>query len=178
VWNLLKMNLAARLCDCADAAVLLAALPAGTCASDKDCTSPSSPICNLESPVRRCTCSGGDDTCVQTGTCVDFCHTRRPNIELANALVLDCDPTSAARQCPTGLECKATTACKKLACDASGVQARQCHGLCMPAERNMVAAQLGNNGRSITVALNAAAAAASFACLSAFNATKIGMDAW
>lgn len=158
--------------------LLLAALPSGTCVSDKDCTSSISPICNLENPVRRCTCSAGEDTCVQTGVCVDFCYTRRAAIELTNALVLDCDPTNAARQCPTGLECKATTACKKLVCYPTGVHARQCHGLCMPAERNMVAAQLANDGRSITVALNAPAAATSFACLSAFDATKMGLDAW
>lgn len=157
---------------------MTAALLPGTCATDKDCTSPLSPICNLESPVPRCTCSAGNDTCIQTGTCVDFCYNRRAGIDLANSLVLDCDPTSAARQCPTGLECQATSACKKLACDASGVQTRPCYGLCMPAERNMVAAQLGNDGRTVSVALNVAAAAASFACLSAFDASRIGLDAW
>lgn len=157
--------------------MLPAALTAGTCVSDKDCTSPSSPICNLESPVVHCTSSGGNDTCVQTRTCVDFCSTRRAAIEQANAVALDCDPTSAAQQCPTGSECKATLACKKLSCGTSGVQTRQCYGLCMPAERSMVAAQLGNDGKSIKVALNAPAAAASFACLSAFDATRIGLDA-
>jgi hypothetical protein len=114
---------------------------------------------------------------VQTGTCVDFCSTRRAAIEHANAVVLDCDPTIAA-QCPTGLECRATLACRKLSCGAGGVQTRQCYGLCMPAERSMVAAQLGNDGRSIKVALNTPAAAASFACLSAFDVSRIGLDAW
>ena len=90
---------------------------------------------------------------------------------------MDCDPTRAAQQCPTGLECKATTACKKLVCDASGVQTRQCYGLCMPAERNIVAAQLSND-KSVKLVLNAAASPASFACLSALNTTKLGQDAW
>lgn len=93
-------------------------------------------------------------------------------------MVLDCDPTSAARQCPTGLECKATSACKKLACDWQGVQTRQCYGLCTPAERSLVGAQLSDDGTAIRVALNAAAAPASFACISAFDTSKIGQDAW
>jgi hypothetical protein len=156
--------------------VSAAALPAGTCVSDKDCTGSS--ICNLAQPQPLCSCSGGNDTCVQTGTCVDFCSTKAAAIQQANALVVDCDPLNAARQCPTGLECKATTACKKLACDATGITTRQCHGLCTPATRNMVAAQLLDDGKSITVALNAPAAAASFACVSAFDTSAIGKDAW
>lgn len=146
--------------------------------SDKDCTTAGQTICSLALPTTRCTCSGGNDTCVQLGQCVDFCLTRRAAIAEANALINDCDPASAASQCPTGLECKATTACKKLACDSNGVSVKQCFGLCMPAERNMVAAQLSDDGKEISVALNAPAASASFACLSAFGATRIGPDAW
>jgi hypothetical protein len=48
----------------------------------------------------------------------------------------------------------------------------------MPAERNIVAAQLSNDAKSVKLVLNAAASTASFACLSAFNATKLGQDAW
>lgn len=156
--------------------VSAAALPVGTCVSDKDCSGGS--ICNLAQPQLHCSCAGGNDTCVQTGTCVDFCSTRAAAIQLANSLVVDCDPFNAARQCPTGLECKATAACKKLACDSTGVTTRQCYGMCTPAARNMVAAQLMDDGKSIKVALNAPAAAASFACVSAFYTSVIGKDAW
>lgn len=132
----------------------------------------------MSAPSMRCTCSGGNDTCVQVGQCVTFCATMEAAKAAANALVLDCDPTSAARQCPTGLECKSALACKKLDCGPTGLYAKPCYGLCMPADRSMVVAQLSDDGRQIKVALNAAAAPGGFACLSAFNATSIGQDAW
>jgi hypothetical protein len=125
-----------------------------------------------------CTCSYGLDTCTQVGSCVSFCATKADAIAAINQGVLECDPTVAAKQCPAGLECKASTACKKLSCDASGVRVQQCYGLCAPSERTMLAAKLADDGRSVRVALNAAAAPGSFACLSLFSTDKIGQDAW
>lgn len=169
------------LCKLPAACCLTAGLASGQCYVNANCTA--GQVCSMTSNTTslRCICSGGTDQCSSVGTCVGFCATKQDYMAAANALIVSCDPTSAAQQCGAGMECKASSQCKKLKCDnTKGVYAEQCYGLCAPAVRTMVGARLNDDGKSLAVGLNAAAADGSFACVSLFDAAtmaKLGSDA-
>jgi hypothetical protein len=160
--------------------VVPAALDAGTCLSTADCTTAGT-VCSMAEPVLRCTCLGGTDRCSSIGKCVSFCSTRQAELDATHAKIVSCDPTSAAQQCGAGMECKVSSSCKTLKCsDSRGIYTDSCFGLCTPSVRTLVGARMNDDARSLTVGLNAAAATASFACVSVFDAAtmaKLGADA-
>ncbi len=152
------------------------------CRSIADCTS--GQMCTIEDPVhapRSCTCSAGRDECVPLGTCVAFCSLNSTATKLAalNAGVSSCDPSAANPQCGADEECKAPSAtgstCSRWTCDAAGQKLVQapCSGLCVPRVLSMTAAQLSDDGKSVTVTLGGYAAARELvSCSKIFDANS------
>jgi hypothetical protein len=75
---------------------------------------------------------------------------------------------------PAGLSCVQSTQCKQLTCSGTaGITTQSCYGLCTPSVRTLLAAQLSNDGRSISVALNTPAGEVSFPCVSLFDTATL-----
>jgi hypothetical protein len=136
----------------------------------------------MAAPTQLCTCSRGLDTCVKLGTCQDFCASRQLYLDNVNAAVDNIACTGPFYDCGSGRECKPTSQCQRLTCDPKdGIKKTACYGFCMIADRKVLAARMENDGRTINVVLNTAAAPGSFACASAFDADTaaiLGSDAW
>ncbi|KAF8061401.1 hypothetical protein HT031_004492 [Scenedesmus sp. PABB004] len=176
-----------NLCNAAGVGARAAAtLPDNTtCATDADCFTNgtySGQVCSMAAVSLSCTCgANGQDVCAPRGTCVSFCSTQAAYIAAANAEFASsvCDGPFA--NCGAGRECRASATCKQLSCDATvGLKTTKCYGFCLASDRKVLAARLGNSGRSISLALNTKAAPASFACAAAFDApsaAKLGSDA-
>jgi hypothetical protein len=139
-------------------------------------------VCSMATPTLHCTCSKGLDTCVKLGTCQSFCASRADYLASVNQGVANIACTGPFYDCGAGRECKASSQCQTLTCDAKdGIKRTPCYGFCMIAERKVLAASMGNDGRTIDVVLNTAAAPGSFACASLFDADTaalLGSDAW
>jgi hypothetical protein len=136
----------------------------------------------MATPTQHCTCSRGVDTCVRLGSCQSFCTSRTTYLDSVNAEVDKIACTGPFFDCGAGRECKASTQCQRLTCNAKdGIKKTACFGFCMIAARKVLAASMGNGGRTIDVVLNTAAAPGSFACASLFDtdtAALLGSDAW
>jgi hypothetical protein len=122
------------------------------------------------------------DTCVRLGSCENFCDSRTAYLASVNAEVDKIVCTGPFFDCGAGRECKASSQCQRLTCDAKdGIKKTACFGFCMISERKVLAASMGNDGRTINIVLNTAAAPGSFACASLFDAATaalLGSDAW
>lgn len=87
-------------------------------------------------------------------------------------------PARAPRHTPAGFECKASTRCRQLACDSTGLYTTPCFGLCTASQRTILSAKLDSDGRTIRVALSTRAADNIFPCSNLFDAataTKLGL---
>lgn len=138
---------------------------AGSCRTASDCDFASGQLCQFApSPPQRCTCSSGRDVCVNLGTCVSYCSlpsvTQQVLALNAGARACDTSAGGAASQCGAGETCTATSGCQRWACDGSTQRLVQvgCSGLCVPQALRLTSARLSDDGRSVTVALSAAAA--------------------
>ncbi|KAF6251912.1 hypothetical protein COO60DRAFT_1674268 [Scenedesmus sp. NREL 46B-D3] len=159
-----------------------------TCRVDTDCLANNatsydgSLVCSMAAPTEFCTCSRGLETCVRLGSCKNFCESRADYLNSINAEVDKVACSGPFHDCGAGRECKASSQCQRLECDAKdGIKKTACYGFCMIADRKVLAARMDGNGRTINVVLNTAAAPGSFACASIFNADTaaiLGSDAW
>jgi hypothetical protein len=102
-------------------------------------------------------------------------------LQTANSQVVVCDPF-LPNTCSGGLVCQASSAGVRLVCnDDSGIVPVTVGGVCVPAERKVLAARFSPDGKQITITLNAAARTAAFSCSSIFtlaNSTALGARAW
>jgi hypothetical protein len=74
--------------------------------------------------------------------------------------------------CSGGLVCQASSAGVQLVCnDNSGIVPVAVGGVCVPAERKVLAARFSPDGKPINITLNAAARTVAFSCSSIFPAT-------
>lgn len=132
--------------------------------------------------MTKCSCSAGLDTCTSFGRCVDFCQSAAvvDQITKANSLVTVCD-YSMPNACPGSLICEPSPRGVQLTCAAGKISSVLVGGVCSPATRELVNAQFGSTGATISVTLNAAANQAAVACSTIFdNATTalLGSKAW
>lgn len=157
------------------------------CRSDTDCYSGtiySGKVCSLadNKTTVQCTCTNGNDTCVRVGTCVSFCSTQQAYLDSVNAAVAGIACSGPYADCGVGMRCKASSQCNKLACDAvKGITTIPCYGFCMAADRKVMGARMSDDGNTILVVLNTAAATSSFACAALFDSAamaKLGYGAW
>ncbi|PNH03785.1 hypothetical protein TSOC_010116, partial [Tetrabaena socialis] len=91
-----------------------------------------------------------------------------------------CNPTSAASSssCTASETCVAMLACQRWACDPSTQRLVQqpCSGLCQPRSLTLLSANIADDGRSVVVALSAAASPlALVACGSVFRAASAAL---
>ena len=146
---------------------MCAALPLGKCVSDADCLT-TGHVCSMAAPTEQCTCAGGLDTCRLLGTCVDYCTTPDvlASLTKANSAIVTCDPF-LPNQCSGTLVCQSSTQCKTLTCvNGTGIVAKACGGMCMPAERVPASARLSDDGKKVVLQLNAPAKTGGFPCAS------------
>lgn len=59
--------------------------------------------------------------------------------------------------------------------EGQGIKKQPCYGVCQATTRTPVAAQLSDDGRSVTLDLNTPAADASFACSKLFDAATVAL---
>ncbi|KAG2502187.1 hypothetical protein HYH03_000674 [Edaphochlamys debaryana] len=140
---------------------------ASSCYATRDCAA-GARCAFAEPPPRTCACAAGRDVCRDLGACLPFCDlpdTRAALTEL-NAGGSACTPGGAAvgsaggSTCGPGEACTAIANCMRWVCDnatATLVQ-RPCAGLCVPQFLSPTSARLAADGRSVEVALSAAAA--------------------
>lgn len=158
--------------------LLRTGLSPGQCESDKNCAT--GDVCDQSSTQAACTCMGGVDSCKQLGTCIRFCDSTQAKKKLAaaNAQVVACDPF-LPNTCSGGLVCQASAAGVQLVCqDGVGIVPVEVGGVCVPADRKVLAAQFSADGKQLAVSLNAAARSAAFACSNLFKSSSLGARAW
>lgn len=160
------------------------------CRTDADCrngTRFTGSVCSFDSGlsavVRQIeSCSNGVDTITRTGSCIDFCSTQQAYVDSMNTRVNQYACSGPYADCGTGMSCKASSLCNKLACANAtvGIVTVPCYGFCVASEREILSAKMSNDGKSITAALNTAAAPGTFPCAAVFVGStmeKLGYDA-
>lgn len=139
-------------------------------------------LCDLGNVTQDCTCDKGVDKCVLRGKCVGFCTLKQTYLDAANAALAHIKCAGPYADCGKGMQCKQSSLCQELTCDdKKGIVQTPCYGFCMVADRKVLSARMDNNGRTIVLVLNTAAAPGSFACALLFDTAtmnKLGKEAW
>lgn len=160
------------------------------CRTDADCRNGTQflgTVCSFDTTLSARikqveSCNNGVDTVIQTGSCIGFCETQQAYLKQVNDKVNQLKCTDPFFNCGAGMTCKASSLCRTLECANStvGIVTVPCYGFCMASERAILSAKMLVDGKTITAALNTAAAPGTFPCAVLFNGPtmdKLGYDA-